>query len=148
MTPLFPNVFVPATFVLDVSVSAGWLLGSRASPYTSATLTRLGRTAAAVPAGFPADIAQAWLDGEAAGEVGAALVALRLSQLRNFSIHLDDGREPHIWTATVPLARRVGLPVARAAYLELAVRLGLPLVTTDPALVAAAPAAGVGLLAP
>lgn len=47
----------------------------------------------------------------------------------------------------MPLARQLGLPVARAAYLELAARLGMPLASTDPALLAAAPAAGVALVA-
>ena len=69
-----------------------------------------------------------------------------LLRFRNYLIHLDDGRQPHVWTATLPLARRLGLPVHRAAYLELAARLNLPLATTDPALVAAAPAAGIALV--
>jgi predicted nucleic acid-binding protein len=44
------------------------------------------------------------------------------------------------------LARAHGLTVYDAAYLELALRLELPLATLDRALAAAAPAAGVELL--
>jgi predicted nucleic acid-binding protein len=44
------------------------------------------------------------------------------------------------------LARARGLTVYDAAYLELALRLMVPLATLDRALIAAAPAAGVDLL--
>lgn len=148
MTALFPHAHRPPTFVLDVSVAAAWVLPSLANSYADRVLARMVGDAAAVPSGYPADIAQVWLDGEARGEVSSAVVDLRLTQQRNFSLHLDDGREPHVWADTVPLARRLGLPVARAAYLELAVRLNLPLATTAPVLVAAAAAAGVARLVP
>lgn len=148
MTPLFPFVARPATFILDVSVAAAWVVPSLTTSYTVLTLTRLHGTAVAVPAGFPAELAQAWREGEASGEVSAGAVDLRLSQMQGFPVHLDDGREPHVWTATVPLARRLGLPVGRAAYLELAIRLNLPLATIDPALIAAAPLVGVARFRP
>ncbi len=57
---------------------------------------------------------------------------------------------PRCWTkwrrAAAPLAERHGLTAYDAAYLELALRLALPLASTDAALVAAAREEGVGLV--
>ena len=145
MTSFFRYTSGSPSFVLDVSVAAAWLVHSQASGYTSRVLVRANQ-GPVVPAGWPNDLALAVLDAERRGEVTPAKVSGFLVSLRNFHIHLDDGREPHVWTATVPLARRLGLQVVRAAYLELALRLNLPLATTDPALVTACPAVGVALV--
>lgn len=88
------------------------------------------------------------LDGERQGLKTAAECDLFLFRLRNFLIKPDTNLPPRIWTRTLALARRLGLPGGRTAYLELAARLGLPLATTDPAQIAAAPAAGVARLTP
>ena len=52
----------------------------------------------------------------------------------------------HAWAQTLDLSTRFSLTVYDAAYLELAVRRGLPLATLDRDLRAAASAAGVTLL--
>ena len=145
MTPYFRTNGTPPVFVLDVSVAAVWLLTAQGGWYSTRVLSRMVNDVAVVPTGWPTDLADAVLEGERRGDKTAAEVAVFLSRLRNFLIEPDEPNPPHVWTTTVPLARRLGLPVGRAAYLELAARLALPLATTDPALVAAAPAAGVAV---
>jgi len=61
-----------------------------------------------------------------------------LSDLALLPIHLDPDTNEHAWGATVHLAVQHRLTVYDAAYLELALRRGLPLATLDQELRAAA----------
>jgi predicted nucleic acid-binding protein len=142
VTSFFPYANRPPTFVLDVSVTVVWKLVAHGTQFTDAVLRRLYKSGAAVPVGWPVEVA----DGVMSAGEPAAEVDRFLNGLRSFSVHLDDQHEPRVWTATVPLTRQIGLPVARAAYLHLALRLNLPLATIDPALVSAAPVVGVALM--
>jgi predicted nucleic acid-binding protein len=58
---------------------------------------------------------------------------------------VDDQTRSHAFGDTVHLARSHGLSAYDAAYLELAMRRGLPLATLDAKLRSAAVAAGVSL---
>ena len=64
--------------------------------------------------------------------------------LEALPITIDTAIAERAWTATAPLVERYRLTAYDAAYLEVALRLALPLATTDAALVAAARQAGVG----
>lgn len=59
---------------------------------------------------------------------------------------MDDETDRHAWGATLSLADRFNLTPYDAAYLELAIRRGLPLATLDKALRQAAGTLGVVLL--
>ena len=61
-------------------------------------------------------------------------------------IHIDTTSLISIFHDLMPLADKYGLTVYDAAYLELALRLGISLATLDAALAKAARAAGVTLL--
>lgn len=63
-------------------------------------------------------------------------------------IAIDDQTDVHAWDATLALSREQGLTLYDAAYLELAIRLGLPLATGDRELIAAAQRLGVMALTP
>lgn len=139
---LFPRATSPAEFVLDSPVAVLWRHIPLGTLYTDAVFRKLAGSGAAVPASWPVEVG----DGVLAAGMPPGDADRFLQSLRGLSIHPDDGRRPFVWTAAVPLARRHGLPVARAAYLELAVRLALPLATIDPLLIATSPAAGVTLL--
>jgi len=54
-----------------------------------------------------------------------------LSDLSDFPIHVDPETHRQAWGMTARLAERHGLTVYDAAYLELALRRGLPLATLD-----------------
>ena len=64
------------------------------------------------------------------------------------AIEVDDQTDLHAWHLTLTLSREHALTLYDAAYLELAIRLGLPLATGDRALIAAARSVGVSVLAP
>jgi predicted nucleic acid-binding protein len=61
-----------------------------------------------------------------------------LSELALFPIHLDLESDRQAWGAAARLAERHRLTIYNAAYLELALRRGLPLATLDQELRAAA----------
>ena len=69
-----------------------------------------------------------------------------VERLKNLSITVDIEAIPRGWAEIPLLADRFALTTYDAAYLELAIRLDLPLATMDKALTRAARAAGVPLL--
>ena len=70
-------------------------------------------------------------------------LATRLARLAALPITVDDQTGTRAWSDTIVLARAHGLSAYDAAYLELAVREGLPIATLDDRLKAAAKAVGV-----
>jgi predicted nucleic acid-binding protein len=69
-----------------------------------------------------------------------------LIHLARLPIAIDAETDAHAWTTTLQLADSFQLTLYDAAYLELALRLGLPLATLDSALRPAAAALGLTLL--
>jgi predicted nucleic acid-binding protein len=67
--------------------------------------------------------------------------------LQELPIKIDDETATRSWTTTAHLAEQHRLTAYDATYLELAMRLDLPLATSDTALITAAKVAGVQLLA-
>jgi len=70
----------------------------------------------------------------------------RLANLSKLGIRIDDQTADLAWTATFELAAKHKLTVYDATYLELAMRLQLPLATLDDELIAAAHAEGMTVL--
>ena len=69
-----------------------------------------------------------------------------LADLELLPIQTDAETEKHAWRSTLQLAERHRLTIYDAAYLELAMRRGLPLASLDRDLRAAATAENVVLL--
>ena len=130
-------------FVLDNSVVCGWFLENQATPYSDAIIERLRDDRAAVPALWELEFTNVLrsaclrqrLTAEAAQRVVAQIV----------SLPIDVDRQPVAPRELLALALRFGLSSYDAAYLELALRLQLPIATGDGPLRDAALAAGVGL---
>ncbi len=66
--------------------------------------------------------------------------------LQELPIGIDDETTQRVWIKTADLAEQHRLTAHDAPYLELSLRLGLPLATRDRPLIAAARSAGVALL--
>jgi predicted nucleic acid-binding protein len=77
--------------------------------------------------------------------IAPQIVDIGLVRLRDFSLKEDVGEMLDVLGTIVTLARRHTLRVADAAYLELAMRLGLPVATRDMSLARAANETGVPL---
>jgi predicted nucleic acid-binding protein len=133
-------------FVLDASVTMAWCFADEASAATWAILARLEREGAAVPSLCPLEVGNILTKAERRQRTTPARISRFLVRLGTLPIRIDDETTSRAWRETLALARTEGLTTYDAAYLELALRRGLPLATRDGELRQAAARNGVGLL--
>ena len=132
-------------FVLDCSVTMAWGFDDEATPYTDGVRDNLADVRAIVPALWPVEVANATIVGERRKRLDEARSSRFLSLLSSLPIIVDAETAARAWADTMHLARAHNLSAYDAAYLELAIRLGLPLASLDEKLKAAATAVGVPL---
>lgn len=132
-----------SAFVLDCSVTMIWCFEDEIDPACDALLDRLRRDEALVPALWHWEVANVLAMAVRKGRVVAAEVVSRLALLTSLPIRTDSEGFSRAWRETMALAEAHGLTVYDAAYLELALRSGVPLATRDKALRDAAIALGV-----
>lgn len=129
------------TLVLDASAVAGWLLPDESGP----DLATLGSAEDfAAPWLLWAELRNILVVNERRGRLPAGLAEQFLEAVEALGLRLDAAPSS---AATLDLARRRGLTVYDALYLELALREGARLATRDAALAAAARAEGVAVIA-
>ena len=131
-------------FVLDNSVVVAWFFPSQATPYTYAIAKRLETEKAWVPALWQLEIANVLRSACARHRLDHAQARDIFDALGKLPIHVDQSDGPS-GRQLFELAMRFKLSSYDAAYLELAMRLGLDLATQDQALKDAAEAANVTL---
>jgi predicted nucleic acid-binding protein len=126
-------------FIVDSSFALAWVMKDEAGPETDKILDSLGRGAKAfVPALWHWEIANALLGAEKRKRATKTEINAHLLLLRSLPIEVDEVAINQAWGATHLLAQQHALTSYDAAYLELAIRRGLPLATLDEALQAAA----------
>ena len=133
-------------FVLDNSIVCGWFLENQATPYSDAIIERLRDDRAAVPALWELDFTNVLRTACLRQRMTAQAAQRVIAQMVSLPIDVD--RQPVPASEILGLALRFGLSSYDAAYLELALRLQLPVATGDGPLRAAALAAGLGLAGP
>jgi predicted nucleic acid-binding protein len=132
--------------VLDASVTLAWCFPEESTPSTESILDLLANGGdAVVPPVWPFEVANALLAGETRKRITAAQVTSVLQRIADLPISIDPVRMNHAFQQTLALARQARLTEYDASYLELAVRLNLPLATQDLRLQQAAKNAGVAL---
>ena len=129
--------------VIDASVALAWCFPDEASDYADAVLAALEHRKVIVPAIWPFEITNALLVGERRKRIRQPEVRRFVELLKGLDI-LEDG-QPFADTVSniLPLAREYDLSAYDAAYLDVAVRHGVPLATLDGALQKAGRAAGI-----
>ena len=132
-------------FVLDNSVVSGWYLTGQSTEYSKAIAARLEVEKALVPALWQLELANVLKNACTKGRLSHAQARQILDALGQLPIEVDSDAQPG-QRALFELAMRFNLSSYDAAYLELAMRHGLPLATQDEQLKIAAVAAGVDLL--
>lgn len=132
--------------VIDASVTAAWCFEDEASPQTDALFQMVRDHGAIVPALWHLELANALLQAERRNRILAADTRVRLELLSDFPIVVDAETPARAWSETLLLARTERLTTYDAAYLELAIRMGLPIASLDGALVNAAKRLGVPIL--
>lgn len=135
-------------FVLDYSITMRWLfLSEKASDqrYANRVLESLENVTAFVPSLWHLEVASVLLNAERRNEIEAGESEGFVCQLENLPIEVDTSTSMRVFGRTFGLARAYKLTSYDAAYLELAIREGLPLATLDKDLSKAAKKAGVFL---
>ena len=131
------------SFVLDCSITLAWFFEDETDAYADAVRDSLASVSAVVPSLWPLEVANALLVGERRKQTTEAKATAFLTLLKSLPITTDDETATRAWQEALHLARARNLSAYDAAYLELALRLGLPLATLDRPLTAAAKAVGV-----
>ena len=135
--------------VLDATVAIAWCFEDERNQYTDFVLDRLGTGAeAAAPSIWPYEIANALVVGERRGRITPPEVKQFLERLSNYPVVLEPPWKISRIDALIDSARASRLATYDAAYLELALRMRLPLVTLDAQLRAAARKAGLPVALP
>jgi predicted nucleic acid-binding protein len=124
-------------------VTVAWFFEDEVDAYAESVEDAMQSASAEVPGLWPLEVANALLVGERKKRATEANVGQFLELLKSLPIVLDGQTAARAWQESLQLARRHDLSVYDAAYLELALRRGLPLATLDLNLKAAAAAIGV-----
>lgn len=130
-------------FVLDCSVAMAWVFPDEASETTARLRDSLTDGRAFVPSLWPVEVGSVLLAAARRGRVGADEWAGICASLDALPIEIEPVSTTRVWGEALELAHRHQLSVYDATYLELALRLQLPLATLDRELAAAARSAGV-----
>lgn len=133
--------------VLDASFTAQWLLEDEASSEGDAALAAIRRGGATVPALWPVEVTNLLGMAERRNRLTADEVMAAFDVLRSLPVNVLPSLPMGSAGVVFELMRTHRLTAYDATYLELAMRLRLPLATKDRELIAAAPAAGVSLFA-
>jgi predicted nucleic acid-binding protein len=134
------------SFVLDTSVTMRWFFGdgkAQELAYAGKVLDAMKEGSAHVPVTWGLEVANVIARAEAKDLVTEARSGAFLELLEGVEIVVDAATFSHALSDTLQLARRYKLSAYDASYLELALRLGVPLVTLDQDLQKAARKAGV-----
>lgn len=135
-------------FVLDASVTLCWCFEDQVTAYSEALLDRMAAgDEASVPFVWPLELASALVRAERKKTLKVAQVTGFVDELSAWPIEVDTAGVDRTFQETLNLARLQNLSAYDAAYLELAIRKGLPLATLDEELRKAARAVGVKIKA-
>ena len=134
--------------IVDSSIATAWCSRSQATPLSDAAFESVVEHGALVPALFGLEVANSLWQLERRGKIAATAVNTFLSSLADMAVEVDAAATAVAHADILSLARDYGLTTYDAAYLELALRAGLPLATRDTLLARAGKAAGVALLTP
>jgi predicted nucleic acid-binding protein len=133
-------------FVLDNSVAMRWLLASQKKAdqtYAENVLRSLVETEAVVPNLWHLEAANVLITAERQGELEPGEVERFVAQIESLPIVVDPQTAHQVFSRGFGLSRAYKLSAYDAAYLELAIREGLPLATLDKNLMRAAKKADV-----
>lgn len=133
-------------FVLDCSVAVSWCFVDESDEWTDGILDLLTSREAIVPELWHSEVANVMVHCERKGRITVAQSTAFLHRLTLLPIRVQSISLKEYFSDVLHLARRTGLTSYDAIYLHLSLREGLPLVSKDQALRAAARNAGVSLL--
>ena len=118
-------------FVLDCSVVMAWCFEDEADTYADSVLSLLTESEAIVPCIWPLEVANVLLVAERRKRLTEAASHQFTGLLSELPITIDYESPDRAMSEILFLGRQQGLSSYDAAYLELAMREGIPLATRD-----------------
>lgn len=126
------------SLVLDAAMAVAWLFEEERSPAAQDVLNMVSEGGAVVPSLWRLEVANVLRNSVRKGRCDAAYADSALQRFARLPIEVDTETDARAWGAIRDLSNAEGLTTYDAAYLELAIRLNLPLASGDGTLVAAA----------
>ena len=118
--------------VLDASVAVAWCFEDETTSYSERILDLLSTgNEALVPSIWPLEVSNALWVAERRRRVTETNATRFLTKLSGFPISLDSPGIARHFDPILAISHRCNLSAYDAAYLELAIRSGLPLATLD-----------------
>ena len=121
-------------FVLDCSVALAWLFPDEATEATDRLRDSLIEAQAFAPVLWPIEVANVLLVATRRGRLTSDEWEQIYANLEALPIEIDPVSTSRVWGKALQLAHAHRLSVDDAMYLELALRMRLPLATLDRAL--------------
>lgn len=138
-----------SSLVIDASVTLSWCFSDEANSISQGVLNALeAGVEAVVPCLWPLEVTNILIAAERRGRITSALAEEFLSDLRELTLTVDPVDVMLTFGNIRQLARKHKLSAYDAAYLELAIRKGIPLVTLDADLKKAAISSAVEIFQP
>jgi predicted nucleic acid-binding protein len=134
------------SLVLDSSATLAWVYADEITAPIRDVFNLVSENGAWVPGLWKLEVANILEMGVRRGRHDATFRDSTLADLALLPLNVDAETDRQAWGATLRLAERHCLTLYDAAYLELALRRGLPLASLDRELRAAAQVEGVAVL--
>jgi len=131
--------------VIDTSIAIALCFEDEASEEIDRLFDDVRDHGAIVPNLWHIEFANVLLQAEKRSRITAAEAAIRLSLIADLPISLDSETAARAWRDVLDIARHEKLTTYDAAYLELAIRRNIPLLTRDKDLARAAKRRGISV---
>jgi predicted nucleic acid-binding protein len=125
-------------FVLDCSITMAWCFEDESTSYTDTILDNLKQTTALVPTIWPLEVANVLLISRKNRRITEIQLASFIDALSALPIVVDQSTTMRAMHSIFALAGQLNLSIYDAAYLELALREKIPILTLDKGLIQAA----------
>ena len=134
------------TYVVDASMALSWCFPDEATPRTEALLDQLREAQGFVPQVWALEVTNVLLSRERSKRYSEAEVFGMLEILARLPLRVDIRTSGNIFTRILQVARAQGLTTYDASYVELALRVDLPLASNDREMRDAAASLGIEVL--
>jgi predicted nucleic acid-binding protein len=128
--------------IIDASIAVAWCIRTQATDLSDSALTAVSESGGRVPSQFWFEVIHSLARAEQRGLISGIFVDEFVVRLAEHALTIDSAYDAAEMVKLHKMARQHRLSIYDAAYLELALRTGLPLATRDAALAAAAGKAG------
>jgi predicted nucleic acid-binding protein len=135
-----------ASLIIDCSITMTWCFTDEATPKTTKLLDQLADETALVPSLWFLEVTNVLAIAEKHKRITPAQTSEFLGVLDKLDIEIDGDSAGRAFVHYLPLCRKHKLTSYDVAYLDLAVRRGLPLATLDDDLRRSAKDLGIALL--